>query len=102
MLLSICLNNLALLYCRNAKYKKGLLVALKGIGIVLDHLDKLHTTKMKKRTIEDGVVFVNLLLVEKRSIEKLLVRKLPNKDYYYHLLKAINKVRYHFSVKYFG
>ncbi len=58
--------------------------------------------KMKKRTIEDGVVFVNLLLVGKRSIEKLLVRRLPDKENYYHLLKIINKVGYHFSVKYFG
>lgn len=93
---------MALVYCRTGKYKKGLVVAFKGIDIIVEHLDQLNARKMKKRTVEDGVVFVNLLLVGKRSIEKILARSSRNKDRYQHLLKIINKLGYHFSSKYLG
>lgn len=37
-----------------------------------EHLDQLHQSKSKKRIVEDGVIFVNLLLIAKGNIKKIL------------------------------
>lgn len=71
-LLSICMNNLAILQRKGGRYRKSLSTSLKGIGLMEEHLDQLHRSKNKKRIVEDGVIFVNLLLIAKGNIRRIL------------------------------
>lgn len=71
-LLSICMNNLAIMQRKGGKYRKSLSTSLKGIGLMEEHLDQLYRSKNKKRIVEDGVIFVNLLLIAKGNIRRIL------------------------------
>jgi hypothetical protein len=52
--------------------------------------------------IEDGVIFVNLLLIAKRSLKHILKQCKHDADVYRKLLKMINRLGYNFSIKYLG
>lgn len=71
-LLSNCMNNLAILQRKAGKYRKSLSTSLKGINLMEEHLDQLHQSKSKKRIVEDGVIYANLLLIAKGNIRKIL------------------------------
>ena len=66
------MNNLAILQKKGGKYRKSLNTSLEGIGLMEEHLDQLHLSRNKKRIVEDGVIFVNLLLIAKGNIRKIL------------------------------
>lgn len=101
VLLSICMNNLALLHLRSAHPKKALAACLNGIGAMEEHLDKMRCMKNRRRIIEDGVIFVNLLLIAKRSLDRI-IKQGRNDATFRKLLKMINRLGYNFSLKYLG
>lgn len=71
MLLSVSMNNLAFLYYRRGKIYKALMVGLKAINIMEEHLIQLKTEKKKYRIIEDVVVFVNILNTVQIILKKI-------------------------------
>jgi predicted nucleotidyltransferase len=95
------MSNLALLHSKSGKPRKSLAICLKGISIMEEHLDNMHQMKNKKRMIEDGVIFVNLLLIAKRNINRIM-KKCNEELLYRKLLNMINKRGYNFSIKYLG
>jgi hypothetical protein len=96
------MNNLALLQLRGGRPKKALTSCLNGISIMEEHLQHLREMKNRRRMTEDGVIFVNLLLIAKRSLTRILRGHPLEAHTYRQLLKTINKLGFSFSNKYLG
>ena len=62
----------------------------------------MHLAKNRSRITEDGVIFVNLLLIAKRSLIRIINSQTGNIQLYRQLHKIINKTGYNFSTKYLG
>jgi hypothetical protein len=62
----------------------------------------LHLAKNRSRITEDGVIFVNLLLIAKRSLIRIINTQKGNIQLYRQLHKILNKTGYNFSAKYLG
>lgn len=96
------MNNLALLHLRSARPRKALTSCLNAIGLMEEHLEEQRSLKNRRRMTEDGVIFVNLLLIAKRSLTKILRGHTHDVEVYRQLLKTINRLGYNFSAKYLG
>ena len=62
----------------------------------------MHLAKNRNRITEDGVIFVNLLLIAKRSLIRIIKSQTGNIQLYRQLHRIINKTGYNFSSKYLG
>lgn len=99
-LLSVCLNNLALLHARNHKLYKSLRLALKAIELMETHIRKLKLKKDKPRIIEDAVILISVTIQAKSTLAKIM-KENPNKIYR-RIYDFINYIGYRNCLKYLG
>jgi hypothetical protein len=79
---------------------KALASGLRGVSLLESHLEQLQLAKKRERIIEDGVIFVNLLQLTQRALQRII--KINHKAFFRTLLKIVNRLGYSFSNKYLG